>query len=139
MSAEACAVCGDRTSEVGGVCPDCTRGHVAQEEHRPALCPQCGNWDIVGSEVVIEGANAIQEVSCSACGTEWHDVYELARAVGIRSGGDADADQWQLDVKGPLLVAARCAFDCLVRGQAIDAMEVLAEAVNATETEELGE
>ena len=67
------------------------RGHVA------GRCPQCGSSEVERFVVDIEGPHAIQEMSCQACPTEWHDVYELCRAVGIESDGSPHAGQ--LDVR----------------------------------------
>jgi len=41
-------------------------------------CPFCGDSDISGDSVEIEATEAWQNVSCSACGGSWRDVYKLA-------------------------------------------------------------
>ena len=40
-------------------------------------CPYCGNGDIVGGHVSIEGNTAIQNVYCGNCERDWDDVYAL--------------------------------------------------------------
>lgn len=45
------------------------------------VCPFCGDHDIEGGSIDIEGRNAIQEMSCSACEKEWYDVYTLTSFV----------------------------------------------------------
>ena len=51
-------------------------------------CPICGTDEITGGPVEIEGDNAIQVMSCLACGTRWHDVYGLVNNV-IDEEGEA--------------------------------------------------
>ena len=43
------------------------------------LCinPHCKSPDIVGGPVEVDGRSAYQEITCSACGASWVDVYEL--------------------------------------------------------------
>lgn len=40
-------------------------------------CPVCKSEDIVSSSVTIEERWALQDVSCSACGSEWIVKYIL--------------------------------------------------------------
>ena len=40
-------------------------------------CPICGDSDIVGESINIDGDVATQAVSCSACGSSWYDWYKL--------------------------------------------------------------
>ena len=44
-------------------------------------CPNCLSTDIVGGHVEVDHGGAWQEISCSACGLEWDDAYQL---VAIR-------------------------------------------------------
>jgi len=40
-------------------------------------CPFCGDTDISGGQIQIEGAEAWQYVSCSACHETWTDIFKL--------------------------------------------------------------
>ena len=39
-------------------------------------CPYCGEIDIEGGFVEIDGNDALQEVSCLECSKTWTDVYK---------------------------------------------------------------
>jgi hypothetical protein len=41
-------------------------------------CPFCGDTDISGDGIQIEGTECWQEVFCSKCRETWRDVYKLA-------------------------------------------------------------
>jgi formate dehydrogenase maturation protein FdhE len=41
-------------------------------------CPACGNPDITGDAIEIDGNIAWQPVYCNNCEAEWNDVYTLA-------------------------------------------------------------
>lgn len=43
-------------------------------------CPFCGDEFIAGDDVTTGGGEASQEMSCSNCGAQWNDCYDL---VGI--------------------------------------------------------
>ena len=45
----------------------------------PDACPQCGNVNITGDSVDIEGQGARQGVRCEDCEALWHDVYQLVQ------------------------------------------------------------
>lgn len=45
------------------------------------VCPFCGDHDIEGGSIDIEGREACQTVKCSACEKEWLDIYTLTRLV----------------------------------------------------------
>ena len=47
-------------------------------------CPYCGSKSISGSHLEIDGQDAWQEVTCSACGMDWRDVYRLADVEPVR-------------------------------------------------------
>jgi transposase-like protein len=47
------------------------------EENGANLCPFCKSTDISGGQIEIDGRIAWQEVSCSACGKNWNDLYKL--------------------------------------------------------------
>ena len=59
------------------------RRHVKAE--CSCCCPFCGNSDISGESVEIDGRKALQDVSCGRCGAEWQDVYLLKDLVIKRS------------------------------------------------------
>ena len=42
-------------------------------------CPFCGSDQIQGAEINMEGLECWQEISCTDCGREWYDIYELKR------------------------------------------------------------
>ncbi len=48
-------------------------------DFQPDHCPECGEWDIVGESVEIDGQVARQVVTCSDCLTSWQDVYRINR------------------------------------------------------------
>ena len=50
-------------------------------EEQAQLCPECGDGEIEGGAISIEGLNAVQEMSCVSCGCCWHDVYGLMSRI----------------------------------------------------------
>jgi len=40
-------------------------------------CPNCGDEQIEGGSIVVEGSAAWQPVSCLACDARWNDTYEI--------------------------------------------------------------
>lgn len=45
------------------------------------VCPFCGNDEVEGEAINVEGKEAWQTVGCSACEKEWFDIYTLTRFV----------------------------------------------------------
>ncbi len=43
-----------------------------------SICPRCGNSDITGGSIDIEGGGAYQRCTCSACGAVWTNAYDFA-------------------------------------------------------------
>jgi hypothetical protein len=43
----------------------------------PTKCPYCGDPDITGGDMTTEAGEINQEMSCTACGREWWDIYLL--------------------------------------------------------------
>lgn len=64
-----------------------------QYQNRPCTCVVCGGTMIEGDEVNIEDGEAHQEVYCLDCGSEWEDVYRLARYNNLRVGDSAPMPQ----------------------------------------------
>jgi hypothetical protein len=52
---------------------------IKRADLNPDACPECGNVNIEGDSVDIEGHGARQGVGCEDCGAVWHDVYQLVR------------------------------------------------------------
>lgn len=52
---------------------------VAVEDTDWDACPSCGSDHIEGGEVMAEGTEAWQGVSCDDCGVTWVEIYEAAR------------------------------------------------------------
>jgi hypothetical protein len=50
-------------------------------ECRGLRCPFCGDEDLEGGPVEIDGGGASQEMSCLACDRQWYDVYTLTGFV----------------------------------------------------------
>ena len=46
-------------------------------------CPKCGSMDIGGDSIEVDGNCCWQTVSCSKCGTNWHDVYTLSNVIKL--------------------------------------------------------
>jgi hypothetical protein len=77
---------GELTPRVGGgdapvvpevlPAPDPLEAKVQVYLAKGELCPWCGSDDLGGTEVVIEGPNAFQDMSCGECGKAWHDCWE---------------------------------------------------------------
>lgn len=42
-----------------------------------ATCPVCGSSDIFGEQFEVESGEAVQPISCHACGASWEDIYTL--------------------------------------------------------------
>jgi formate dehydrogenase maturation protein FdhE len=51
-------------------------------------CPFCNDSDISGGQIQIEGAEAWQYVSCSACHETWTDIFKL---VAVETQDELDA------------------------------------------------
>ena len=43
----------------------------------PGHCPVCAANQIDGSQIEVDGKQARQEVTCTACGFRWEDIYTL--------------------------------------------------------------
>jgi hypothetical protein len=50
------------------------------------VCPHCGEDQIEGESVEIDGGEATQDVSCLGCGATWTDLYKLVGYIGQREG-----------------------------------------------------
>lgn len=46
-----------------------------------AVCPFCGECDITGECVDIQGVRAVQDCQCQHCDREWQDTYVLASTM----------------------------------------------------------
>ena len=46
-------------------------------------CPFCGSPHIEGGQIDIDSCFASQEVSCTECHKEWHDIYTLSDVQAI--------------------------------------------------------
>ena len=51
---------------------------VEANEETWELCPNCHDSRIIGHPVDINGMHANQEVTCTACGIGWYEVYRAA-------------------------------------------------------------
>lgn len=40
-------------------------------------CPACGSVSIEGGAIDIDGATAVQKVSCLHCNAIWNDLYQM--------------------------------------------------------------
>ena len=49
-------------------------------------CPMCGDDNIEGESVQIDGGVAWQEITCSACLSTWNDVYNLVGYDTLKEG-----------------------------------------------------
>ncbi len=49
-------------------------------------CPACGQSEIEGGSVPIEGTTAVQTVTCNSCDAEWTDVYRLQGYTDLCTG-----------------------------------------------------
>lgn len=43
----------------------------------PSLCPFCGEGNIEGDQLEVDGAYAWQQVHCTDCQATWNDIYKL--------------------------------------------------------------
>lgn len=73
--------------------------HLSEKEYLKKggnLCPFCGSDEITGGPVEIDGACALQEVSCLFCGAVWWDSFLLAGYRISRGpvGYDSQAGPW---------------------------------------------
>jgi len=59
----------------------------AYKEQNGEKCMFCWRPQLQGEDVNIESGQASQNITCSACGASWTDVYVLANAVNITKGG----------------------------------------------------
>jgi len=99
---------------------------------QPNCCPCCGSDEIAGEYVSIEGREAAQECSCSECGAEWEDRYQLARYRLTYAGngaapGNREAelrDAWEATGSGE-------SFDEWLDNAANDPTHTLLNAVHA--------
>jgi transposase-like protein len=48
-----------------------------------AHCPACGDGDLEGESIDIEGGHAFQRVTCLACRAKWTDQYQLQGYVDL--------------------------------------------------------
>lgn len=64
--------------------PEMARSHIDDDG---TVCPICGESDIEGNELSVDGGVVTQDMECSSCKTKWFDVYRL---VGIC---DADGNR----------------------------------------------
>ena len=56
-------------------------------EYNGLRCPVCGKRNCMDAQGVdIIGSEAIQEVTCTNCGSAWYDVYKLERYELIEQG-----------------------------------------------------
>ena len=51
---------------------------VTEINSEGSRCPSCGNRDIQGHGVEIDGNRATQEMDCLECDTHWTDIYILS-------------------------------------------------------------
>jgi uncharacterized Zn finger protein len=49
-------------------------------------CPVCGSEHLEGGFVEICGMEAVQTVSCTACGACWDEIYTFIRWENIEKG-----------------------------------------------------
>ncbi len=60
---------------------------IDRHDFDPGACPECGNVNIEGHAVDIEGQEARQEVSCGDCDSVWVDVYRIDRRYICQGDG----------------------------------------------------
>ena len=53
------------------------QAHLGQAER----CPYCGDKQVEGGSIEINGDTALQHVDCTMCGRDWTDVYRLAEMI----------------------------------------------------------
>ncbi|MDO7085533.1 hypothetical protein WNY51_18100 [Pseudocolwellia sp. AS88] len=53
--------------------------YINQPNHYPNKA--CRSTDIDGESISVEGAYAVQDVSCNECGTQWKDTFKLTGFV----------------------------------------------------------
>lgn len=113
-----------------------SHGPMSDEQYlaypEPNCCPCCGSDEIEGDSVEIDGREALQECSCSECGAEWEDHYQLSRynltyAGSGASPGNREAelrDAWEATGSGE-------SFDEWLDNAANDPDHTLLDAVQA--------
>lgn len=57
--------------------------HKADHLAKGYVCPVCGEDAVEGDEVVVDGTEATQHVSCTACDAEWVDLYQLTQVLEV--------------------------------------------------------
>ena len=72
------------------------RKHLMSDEeykrHDGSRCPFCESDDIEGGAMDAGGRDAGQEVSCTACGAVWWDIYKLY-GYDVRHGPNEEREQ----------------------------------------------
>jgi transcription elongation factor Elf1 len=51
-------------------------------------CLNCGSSDIEGGSIQVDAGGAIQDISCTVCGSTWTDLYKLDDVVNIEISND---------------------------------------------------
>lgn len=59
------------------------------------LCPVCRERHITGGQIEVSGNSAYQVITCSMCGSDWTDEYELKGYSELHTEGMHD---WKREV-----------------------------------------
>lgn len=80
-----------------------SQGPMTDEQYlaypEPNCCPCCGSDEIEGESIEIDGREALQDCSCSECGAEWEDRYQLARYNLTYAGNGAAPGNREVELR----------------------------------------
>ncbi len=120
----------------GQIQPDSsTVGEVAAADgsgsylEHPYFCPFCGQENIEAGGVEVDGFGAVQHCRCEACGSTWHDHFELVGYQVAQRGPKATALA-SFEGVGSLTVDVNCSEET-TKAADVDCSEKTIKVVDA--------